>query len=211
MQVTWFSLFTQVASLFKTKAGHEETSSAQNAPSAPGQPLSYAEFVVQSKNKGLQGAEKHTSAAKNAAGQSSVKSAASETVTKTSTDLEKPETVQQGPAEVPTKEEGQSSESCVIAPHLLGSGNSIIVSPRQVCILYSMFIVIKSTKSHLFFIIKSQHEKQSKITLPQCYNINRKVLQLQVWSILPATMPQKGIVRETSAPCATHTPQTVQS
>lgn len=184
MQVTWFSLFTQVASLFKTKAGHEETSSAQSAPSAPGQPLSYAEFVVQSKNKGLQGAaqgtEKHTSAAENAAGQSSVKSAASETVTKTSTDLEKTETVQQGPAEVPTKEEGQSSESCVIAPHLLGSGNSIIVSPRQVCILYSMFIVIKSTISHLFLIIKSRHKKQSKITLPQCYNINRKVLQLQV-------------------------------
>ncbi|KAI7808497.1 DNA excision repair protein ERCC-1 isoform X1 [Triplophysa rosa] len=123
-----------VASLFKTKGSHVETSSARSAPPAPEQPQSYAEFVVQSKNKGLQGAaigpEKHTSADETAAGQSSLKSAVSELVTETSTDLEKPETVQQGSA-VPTKEEGQSSESCVIAPHLLGSGSSIIVSPRQ--------------------------------------------------------------------------------
>lgn len=125
-----------VASLFKTKGGHLETSSAQSAPPAPGEPLSYAEFIVQSKNKGAgQDPEKHTSAAQNrntdAACQSSGRSAVSESVTKTSTDLGKPETVQQGPAEVPTQEEGQSSESCVIGPHLLGSGNSIIVSPRQ--------------------------------------------------------------------------------
>lgn len=136
MQVTWFSIFTQVASLFKTKGSHVETSSAQSAPPAPGQPLSYAEFVVQSKNKGLQetalGPQTHTSADETAAGQSSLKSAVSELESRTSTDLEKPATLQQGPAEVPTKEEGQSSESCVIAPHLLGSGNSIIVSPRQV-------------------------------------------------------------------------------
>ncbi|XP_056610805.1 DNA excision repair protein ERCC-1 [Triplophysa dalaica] len=123
-----------VASLFKTKGSHVETS-AQSAPPAPGQPRSYAEFVVQSKNKGLQetalGPQTHTSADETAAGQSSLKSTVSELETRTSTDLEKPETLQQGPAEVPTKEEGQSSESCVIAPHLLGSGNSIIVSPRQ--------------------------------------------------------------------------------
>ncbi|XP_065107881.1 DNA excision repair protein ERCC-1 isoform X1 [Paramisgurnus dabryanus] len=128
-----------VASLFKTKDGNVEISSAQSAPTAPGQPLSYADFIVQNKNRTIQGAahgsEKHTSGAQNTnndpAGKSCLSTAGIESVTKTSTDSGKPETVQQGPAEVPTKEDGQSSESCVIAPHLLGSGNSIIVSPRQ--------------------------------------------------------------------------------
>ncbi|KAK2904912.1 hypothetical protein QQF64_033069 [Cirrhinus molitorella] len=120
-----------VTSLFKAKDGHVETSSAQSAPLAPGQPLSYAEFVVHSKNKAPQGAahgpEKQSR--NDAAGQSSVNM-----VSTSSTDSEKSETEQQGPAKVPTedqaKEESQSSES-IIAPHLLGSGNSIIVSPRQ--------------------------------------------------------------------------------
>ncbi len=141
-QVTQLLLFSQVASLFKAKDGQVETSSAQSAPPAPGQPLSYAEFVVQSKNRALQGAahgpEKQSR--NDAAGQSSVNTAGSELVSTSSTDSGKPETEQQGPAKVPTedqtKEEGQSSESCIIPPHLLGSGNSIIVSPRQVCILY---------------------------------------------------------------------------
>lgn len=149
-----------MASLFKTKGGHVETSSAQSAPPAPGEPLSYAEFVVKSKNKGLQGAgqdpEKQTSAAQNrnpdAAGQSNVEPAVSESVTKPSTDLEKPETVQQGPSEVLTRGEGPSSESCVIGPHLLGSGNSIIVSPRQVCIPYVYCFL--STVSNLFLFKK---------------------------------------------------------
>uniref|UniRef100_A0A9J8CQC0 ERCC1-like central domain-containing protein n=2 Tax=Cyprinus carpio carpio TaxID=630221 RepID=A0A9J8CQC0_CYPCA len=101
------------------------------------QPLSYAEFVVQSKNRALQGAafgpEKQSRS--DAAGQSSVNTAGSGSVSTSSTDSEKPETEQQGPEKVPTedqtKEESQSSESCIIPPHLLGSGNSIIVSPRQ--------------------------------------------------------------------------------
>ncbi|XDV30314.1 hypothetical protein PO909_033258 [Leuciscus waleckii] len=138
MQVSWFLLFSQVASLFKAKDGQVEASTVP----APGQPLSYAEFVVQSKNRGLQGAahgsEKQISAAQcrnDAAGQSSVNTAGSGSVSTSFTDSGKPETEQQGPAEVPTedqtKEEGQSLESRIIPPHLLGSGNSIIVSPRQ--------------------------------------------------------------------------------
>uniref|UniRef100_A0A673GWV6 DNA excision repair protein ERCC-1 n=1 Tax=Sinocyclocheilus rhinocerous TaxID=307959 RepID=A0A673GWV6_9TELE len=126
-----------VTSLFKAKDGQVETPSAQSAPPAPGQPLSYAEFVVQSKNRALQGAahgpEKQSR--NDAAGQSSANTADSGSVSTSSTDSGKPETEQQGPAKVltedQTKEEGQSSESCIIPPHLLGSGNSIIVSPRQ--------------------------------------------------------------------------------
>lgn len=127
----------QVTSLFKAKDGHVETSSAQSAPPAPGQPLSYAEFVVQSKNRALQGAahgpEKQSR--NDAAGQSTVNTADSGSVSSSCTNSGKPETELQGPAKVltedQTKEEGQSSESCIIPPHLLGSGNSIIVSPRQ--------------------------------------------------------------------------------
>uniref|UniRef100_A0A671NG75 DNA excision repair protein ERCC-1 n=1 Tax=Sinocyclocheilus anshuiensis TaxID=1608454 RepID=A0A671NG75_9TELE len=131
-----------VTSLFKAKDGQVETPSAQSAPPAPGQPLSYAEFVVQSKNRALQGAahgpEKQSR--NDAAGQSSANTADSGSVSTSvdqlvSTDSGKPETEQQGPAKVQTedqtKEEGQSSESCIIPTHLLGSGNSIIVSPRQ--------------------------------------------------------------------------------
>lgn len=124
-------------SLFKSKNDHVEASSVP----APGKPLSYAEFVVQNKHKGHQGAhgsEKQTSAAQsrnNAPGQSSANIAVSESVNTSSTDSEKPETEQQGlsegPTEDQTKGEGQSSESFVVPPHLLGSGNSIIVSPRQ--------------------------------------------------------------------------------
>uniref|UniRef100_A0A8C1KI73 DNA excision repair protein ERCC-1 n=1 Tax=Cyprinus carpio TaxID=7962 RepID=A0A8C1KI73_CYPCA len=115
-QVTQFLLFTQVTSLFKAKDGQVETSSAQSAPPAPGQPLSYADR-------------------NDAAGQSTVNTADSGSVSSSSTNSGKPETELQGPAKVltedQTKEEGQSSESCIILPHLLGSGNSIIVSPRQ--------------------------------------------------------------------------------
>uniref|UniRef100_A0A8C2K365 DNA excision repair protein ERCC-1 n=1 Tax=Cyprinus carpio TaxID=7962 RepID=A0A8C2K365_CYPCA len=115
-QVTQFLLFTQVTSLFKAKDGHVETSSAQSAPPAPGQPLSYADW-------------------NDAAGQSTVNTADSGSVSSSCTNSGKPETELQGPAKVltedQTKEEGQSSESCIIPPHLLGSGNSIIVSPRQ--------------------------------------------------------------------------------
>jgi len=144
IQVSWFLLFSQVASLFKTKDGQVEASTVP----APGQPLSYAEFVVQSKNKGLQGAahgsEKQISAAQcrnDAAGQSSVNTGGSASVTTSFTDSGKPETEQQGPAEEDqTKEEGQSLENRIIPPHLLGSGNSIIVSPRQVCITYVHYL-----------------------------------------------------------------------
>ncbi|XP_059417221.1 DNA excision repair protein ERCC-1 [Carassius carassius] len=126
-----------VTSLFKAKDGQVETPSAQSASPAPGQPLSYAEFVVQSKNRALQGAahgpEKQSR--NDAAGQSSVNTADSGSVSTSYTGSGKPETEELGPAKVLTedqmKEEGQSSESCIIPPHLLGSGNSIIVSPRQ--------------------------------------------------------------------------------
>lgn len=138
-----------MTSLFKAKDGQVETSSAQSAPPAPGQPLSYAEFVVQTKNRALQGAahgpEKQSR--NDAAGQSSVNTAGSRSVSTSSTDSGKPETEQQAPAKVSTedqtKEEGQSSESCIVPPHLLGSGNSIIVSPRQVCILFVNFSALK--------------------------------------------------------------------
>uniref|UniRef100_A0A673MQT8 Excision repair cross-complementation group 1 n=1 Tax=Sinocyclocheilus rhinocerous TaxID=307959 RepID=A0A673MQT8_9TELE len=136
-RVTQFLLFTQVASLFKAKDGQVETSSAQSAPPASGQPLSYAEFVVQSKNRALQGAAHGQTirARSDAAGQSSVYTAGSGSVSTSSTASGKPEAEQQGPEKVPTedqtKEESQSSESCIIPPHLFGSGNSIIVSPRQ--------------------------------------------------------------------------------
>ncbi len=133
-----------MTSLFKAKDGQVENSSAPSAPPAPGQPLSYAEFVVQSKNRALQGAahgpEKQSRS--DAAGQSNVNTAGIASVSTSSTDSGKPETEQQGPEEVPTddqtKEESQSSESCIIPPHLLGSGNSIIVSPRQVCTVCSI-------------------------------------------------------------------------
>ncbi|XP_043103976.1 DNA excision repair protein ERCC-1 [Puntigrus tetrazona] len=126
-----------VTSLFKAKDGQAETSSAQNALPAPGQPLSYADFVVQNKNRALQGAahvpEKQSRS--DAAAQSNVNTADSGSVSTSSTDSGKPETEQRRPEKVPTedqtKEESQSSESCIIPPHLLGSGNSIIVSPRQ--------------------------------------------------------------------------------
>lgn len=124
-------------SLFKSKNDNAEASSVP----APGQPLSYAEFVVQNKHKGHQGAhgsEKQTSAAQSrndALGQSSANIAGSESVNTSSTGSENPETEQQGPSEGSTEDqtkgEGQSSESFVVPPHLLGSGNSIIVSPRQ--------------------------------------------------------------------------------
>uniref|UniRef100_A0A672SVG3 Excision repair cross-complementation group 1 n=1 Tax=Sinocyclocheilus grahami TaxID=75366 RepID=A0A672SVG3_SINGR len=127
-----------LASLFKAKDVQVETSSAQSAPPASGQPLSYAEFfVVQSKNRALQGAahgpEKQSRS--DVAGQTSVYTAGSGSVSTSFTDSGIPETEQQGPEKVPTedqtKEESQSSESCIIPPHLFGSGNSIIVSPRQ--------------------------------------------------------------------------------
>lgn len=143
MQVSWFLLFSQVASLFKAKDGQGEASTVPD----PGQPLSYAEFVVQSKNRGLQGAahgsEKQISAAQcrnDAAGQNSVNTAGSGSVSTSFTDSGKPETEQQGPAEVPTEDQTKEEGQSFIPPHLLGSGNSIIVSPRQVCITYVHYL-----------------------------------------------------------------------
>ncbi|XP_051565884.1 DNA excision repair protein ERCC-1-like isoform X2 [Myxocyprinus asiaticus] len=131
-----------VAPLFKAKDGQVEASSAQSAPPAPGQLLSYAEFIVQTKNRGQQGTahgpEKQTSAAQSrnyAAVQSSGNTVGIGSVGNSSSVSGKPENEQQEPSEVPTieqsKEDGQCSESCVISPHVIGSGNSIIVSPRQ--------------------------------------------------------------------------------
>ncbi|XP_051998782.1 DNA excision repair protein ERCC-1-like [Xyrauchen texanus] len=124
-----------VAPLFKAKDGQLE---ASLAPPAPGQPLSYADFIVQTKSRVIQGAthgsEKQTSAVQSindATGQIIVNTVEIGSVSKSSIDSEKPVSEKQGPSEAPTKEDEQCSEICVIAPYLLGSGNSIIVSPRQ--------------------------------------------------------------------------------
>ncbi|XP_036430307.1 DNA excision repair protein ERCC-1 [Colossoma macropomum] len=145
-----------VASLFKpsSKEGHGETSSTHNAPQAAGQPLSYAEFIVQSKSRGAANGPK-TQDGHRDAGKRVDMPPKCESVTKSSTDFGKPQTrisEREGPG--PTKaaletttvseiqkeglaggekkkEEGQSTEELSVASHLLGSGNSIIVSPRQ--------------------------------------------------------------------------------
>ncbi|XP_072542446.1 DNA excision repair protein ERCC-1 [Salminus brasiliensis] len=138
-----------VAPLFKpsSKVGPGETSSTQTAPQAAGQPLSYAEFIVQSKSRAARGPE--TQDGHRDAGSKC------ESVTKPSTDLGKP---QAGTREKETPEpmaaaaletaavsekqeeqlsgekktgEGQNTEELIVTPHLLGSGSSIIVSPRQ--------------------------------------------------------------------------------
>uniref|UniRef100_A0A8C2JH35 Excision repair cross-complementation group 1 n=1 Tax=Cyprinus carpio TaxID=7962 RepID=A0A8C2JH35_CYPCA len=128
-------LFTQVASLFKSKDGQVKTSSALSAPPATVLcRVCCSEQKQGSSGQGpAHGPEKQSRS--DAAGQSSVNTAGSGSVSTSSTDSEKPETEQQGPEKVPTedqtKEESQSSESCIIPPHLLGTGNGIIVSPRQ--------------------------------------------------------------------------------
>ncbi|KAL6485030.1 hypothetical protein MHYP_G00070750 [Metynnis hypsauchen] len=145
-----------VASLFKpsSKGDHGETSSTHNAPQAAGQPLSYAEFIVHSKSRGAAKGPKTQDAPRDA-GKKVDMPPECESVTKSSTDFGQPQTrTSEHEGLAPTKaalettavsemqkegleggekkkEEGQSTEKLSVTPHLLGSGNSIIVSPRQ--------------------------------------------------------------------------------
>ncbi|TRY97248.1 hypothetical protein DNTS_013729 [Danionella cerebrum] len=111
-----------VVSLFKSKYDQGETSSVP-APNQP--PLSYAEFVVQNKIKGLQGA--HGLVNQRPDAQSVIETVVqSKTGSESSPEPAKSETEQQGPAEDQTRETVKGSESCVIPPHLIGTGNSIV-------------------------------------------------------------------------------------
>lgn len=139
---------SQVASLFKptSKGGNGEPSS-NNVPQATGQPLTYAEFIVQSKTKATQG-NPHRPKTEDVPPKSG-------SSTELSTEFGKPQTrtrENEGPgptkaasqttavterqeehlAEEKKAKEGQSTEELSVASHLSGSGNSIIVSPRQV-------------------------------------------------------------------------------
>ncbi|XP_066542625.1 DNA excision repair protein ERCC-1 [Hoplias malabaricus] len=144
-----------VASLFKpsSKRGQGETSSTDTAPQSAGQPLSYAEFVVQSKSKGATQGSKTQDGHKDAGQRVDVPPKIG-SVTKPSTDILKPltrkgENERPGPSNVVSettavserpeedlagkkkREEDQSTDEHCVNPHLLGSGSSIIVSPRQ--------------------------------------------------------------------------------
>ncbi|XP_022536368.1 DNA excision repair protein ERCC-1 isoform X1 [Astyanax mexicanus] len=146
-----------VTSLFKpsSKGVQGETSSAQTAPQTTGQPLSYAEFIVQSRSRGAQ------TAAPGLETQDGCRDLGSsrESVTKPSAhpgkppagrsekEVSEPPAASVTPAAAPDptvvserqeedlseekrKEEGQNAQ-LTVTPHQLGSGNSIIVSPRQ--------------------------------------------------------------------------------
>lgn len=154
---------TQVASLFKPSSGlgKAETSTTHSAPRTAGQPLSYAEFIVQSKSRakerpgdGPQTGDLPQDVLR-AAGPRSDISLECGSVTKPSTDAgeTRTSTVERGSPE-PTiarsetsalpgrpeedvgqgqkMDEGQSTEERTVLPLAVGSGNSIIVSPRQV-------------------------------------------------------------------------------
>lgn len=151
-----------VASLFKPSSGlgKAETSTTHSAPRTAGQPLSYAEFIVQSKSRakerpgdGPQTGDLPQDVLR-AAGPRSDISLECGSVTKPSTDAGKTRTstVERGSPE-PTiarsetsalpgrpeedvgqgqkMDEGQSTEERTVLPLAVGSGNSIIVSPRQ--------------------------------------------------------------------------------
>ncbi|XP_076857765.1 DNA excision repair protein ERCC-1 [Brachyhypopomus gauderio] len=145
-----------VASLFKpsSKIVQEETSSTPSAPQTAGQPLSYAEFIVQNKSRGaLEGAHRKKSAdpLQTARQHTGAVLPTCESVPEAPTDAEKPQagtSGEEGPATVASEmprdpgrqeedlggvkeNEGQSTEERNSMAHLLGSGNSIIVSPRQ--------------------------------------------------------------------------------
>ncbi|XP_026997604.1 DNA excision repair protein ERCC-1 [Tachysurus fulvidraco] len=152
-----------VRSLFKpsSKRGNDETSTTHSAPQAGGQPLSYAEFVVQSKNRDKEksGPESETGEAilqdvLKAAGQRSGSALECGSITKLSTDAGKAQTSTKGSrSPVPNvagsetslppgrleddlapgqkMKEGQSGEERTVVTPAIGSGNSIIVSPRQ--------------------------------------------------------------------------------
>ncbi|XP_062862232.1 DNA excision repair protein ERCC-1 [Trichomycterus rosablanca] len=147
-----------VPSLFKpsSKEGPAETPATQTGPQAVGQPLSYADFIVQNKSKGKEGvvfghqtgnppqyghrtvqqtadiqpkigsvSEPSTVSGKSHTDERSCSPSAS---SETGAISDRPEN--DLPGEV-RKDEGQNVKDCSVAPAVLGSGNSIIVSPRQ--------------------------------------------------------------------------------
>lgn len=154
----------QVASLFKpsSKRGNAETWTTQSAPQAGGQPLSYAEFVVQNKSRAKEPSGQGPQTGDlpqdvlRAAGQRSEIAVESGSVTKPPTDAgntqtstrerESPESAGAGSENSAVAEglkeadqaqgqktnEGERTEERTVMPPVMGSGSSIIVSPRQV-------------------------------------------------------------------------------
>ncbi|KAK1797791.1 hypothetical protein P4O66_008153, partial [Electrophorus voltai] len=131
-----------VASLFKpsSKADQGESLSTHSAPQTAGLPLTYAEFIVKSKTRGaLEGAHGERSAdpPQTVVRHSGVGGPTCETIPKRPAVLRTPQ-AEAGEKDGPTpvserqeEDEGQSTEACSSTAHLLGSGNGIIVSPRQ--------------------------------------------------------------------------------
>ncbi|XP_058249568.1 DNA excision repair protein ERCC-1 [Hemibagrus wyckioides] len=146
-----------VASLFKpsSKRSNDETSTTHGAPQVGGQPLSYAEFVVQSKSRAKEESGHGPQTGENIpAGQRSDCALECGSITKPSTDAGKTQTsTKEKGSPVPAiagsetsvipgrleedlapgqkMDEGQSTEERTVVTPALGSGNSIIVSPRQ--------------------------------------------------------------------------------
>lgn len=151
---------TQVASLFKptSKRDNAEIATTHNAPQAGGQPLSYAEFIVQSKNRAKEKPDHRPPFGDlaqdvfRAAGKRSEIVSECESVANSSTDTWKSRTKDRDPEAVKARseksegpgsldedleqgqkmDESQSSEERPVIAQAVGSGNSIIVSPRQV-------------------------------------------------------------------------------
>lgn len=148
----------QVTSLFKpsSKRSNDETSTTHGAPQAGGQPLSYAEFVVQSKSRAKEKSGHGPQTGENMpAGQRTDCGLECGSITKPSTDTGKTQTstkekgspvpaIAGSESSVPPgrleedlapgqkMDEGQSTEERTVVTPAIGSGNSIIVSPRQV-------------------------------------------------------------------------------
>lgn len=148
---------TQVASLFKpsSKKPSAETSTTHSAPQAGGQPLSYAEFVVQSKSRAKERPGDLPQDVHRAAEQRSDTALECGSVTKPSTDAGKAQTstkermspeptiagsetsavpgrLEEDVGQGQKMDEGHSTEKGIVMPPAIGSGSSIIVSPRQV-------------------------------------------------------------------------------
>lgn len=148
---------TQVSSLFKpsSERDNRETTTTHTAPQAGGQPISYAEFIVQSKSRAKENPGHGPQSVDlpqevfSATGQRSDLALECESITNPSTDTCKTSTKESNPDEVKAgskksgclddvleqgqkTDEGQSTEERPVIPQAVGSGNSIIVSPRQV-------------------------------------------------------------------------------
>lgn len=147
---------TQVVSLFKpsSKSGSAETSTTHRAPRGTSQPLSYAEFVVQSKTRaderpghGPQTGDLPQDVLR-ATGQTSDMTRKCGSLNRLSTDAGKtpepalpiagsessavPGRLEEDLGQGQKSDEGQSTEERTVNQSAVGSGTSIIVSPRQV-------------------------------------------------------------------------------